>query len=52
MKQSRSMSFLEAIANVLIGYIRAVGTQMLVFPWFGLDPVFSDALSIVPRSHL
>jgi len=46
MKQSRAMSFIEAIANVVIGYILAVGTQMLVFPWFGLSPVFFDALGI------
>jgi len=36
MKQSRSMSFVEAISNVIVGYSTAVITQMLVFPWFGL----------------
>ena len=46
MRQSRAMSFLKAIANVVIGYILAVCTQMLVFPWFGLNPMFSDALGI------
>ena len=36
MKQSRLMSLLEAITNVAIGYILAIITQIVVFPWFGL----------------
>jgi len=36
MSQSRAMSFLEAIANVVIGYTVAVCTQILIFPVFGL----------------
>lgn len=35
-KQSRAMSLVESIANVAVGYGLAVGTQMLVFPLFGL----------------
>jgi hypothetical protein len=31
MKQSRTMSLVEAIANVAVGYGIAVGTQILVF---------------------
>lgn len=36
MKQSRLMSLVESIANVLVGYGVAVATQMLVFPLFGI----------------
>ena len=46
MKQSRLMSLVEAITNVVIGYGIAVGTQLLVFPWFGLPARLSDAVAI------
>lgn len=46
MKQSRLMSLIEAVANVAVGYGVAVGTQLLVFPWFGLPARLSDALGI------
>lgn len=36
MKQSRTMSLVEAIANVIVGYGVAIATQILVLPWFGL----------------
>ncbi len=36
MKQSRLMSLVESLANVLVGYGVAVATQMSVFPLFGL----------------
>ena len=36
MRQSRLMSLVEAVANVIVGYGVAVLTQMLVFPLFGL----------------
>lgn len=36
MKQSRWMSFAEAVVNVVLGYGVAVVTQMLVFPLFGM----------------
>jgi hypothetical protein len=36
MKQSRAMSLLEAVTNVVIGYGVAVVTQILIFPLFGL----------------
>ncbi|WP_424894932.1 DUF7220 family protein [Tepidimonas sp. HKU79] len=35
MKQSRWMSLLEAVTNVLVGYGAAVATQWAVFPLFG-----------------
>ena len=46
MRQSRWMSFVESVANVLVGYGVAVLTQMLVFPLFGLRASVSDNLLI------
>ncbi|MCC5971675.1 MAG: hypothetical protein JJU15_17170 [Pararhodobacter sp.] len=46
MTQSRRMSLLEAIANVVIGYALAVATQIVVFPWFGLQPGLRQNLAI------
>ncbi|OUS07832.1 hypothetical protein A9Q96_04840 [Rhodobacterales bacterium 52_120_T64] len=46
MRQSRAMSFLEAIANVVIGYIVAVCTQILIFPVFGLHTTLSQNLKL------
>jgi hypothetical protein len=36
MRQSRLMSLVEAVANVAIGLLVAVATQIAVFPLFGL----------------
>ncbi len=46
MKQTRWMSFVESVANVLVGYGVAVLTQMLVFPLFGMRASVSDNLLI------
>jgi hypothetical protein len=46
MKQSRLMSLLESIANVLVGYGVAVATQMAVFPLFGLAVTVTENLLI------
>lgn len=46
MKQSRRMSLLEAVTNVLVGYGVAVTTQMLVFPLFGLHTTLQENLVI------
>lgn len=35
--QSRRMSIIESLANVLVGYGVAVMTQAVVFPLFGLQ---------------
>lgn len=42
--QSRRMSLLEAVANVVIGYVLAVMTQIAVFPMFGLWPTLKENL--------
>ncbi|MBB4267609.1 DUF7220 family protein [Roseospira visakhapatnamensis] len=46
MKQSRTMSLVEAVTNVAVGYGVAVATQLVVFPCFGLPAHLDDALAI------
>ena len=42
MKQSRLMSLIEAITNVIVGYGVAVVTQILIFPIFGLHTTLAQ----------
>ncbi len=44
--QSRRASIVEAIANVLFGYLIAVVTQLCIFPLFGLAAGLGDNLLI------
>ncbi len=44
--QSRRQSLIEAITNVVVGYALAVLTQIMVFPWFGLQVSLGDNLAI------
>ena len=44
--QSRRQSLIEAITNVVVGYVLAVITQVVVFPWFGLQVSLGDNLAI------
>ncbi len=46
MSQPRRMSLIEAVTNVVVGYVLAVATQIVVFPWFGLQPSLGDNLAI------
>jgi hypothetical protein len=46
MKQSRLMSLVESLVNVLVGYGVAVATQMAVFPLFGLAVTLTENLLI------
>lgn len=46
MTQSRAMSLVEAAANVVVGYVLAIGTQVVVFPLFGLDAALGEHLAI------
>jgi hypothetical protein len=46
MTQSRRMSFVEATTNVVVGYVLAIATQLLVFPWFGLEAALGEHLAI------
>ena len=45
-KQSRRMSLVESIANVVVGFGIAVLTQIAVFPIFGLHVSLADNLFI------
>ena len=46
MKQSRLMSLVEAVANVIVGYGVAVVTQILIFPIFGLQTTLAQNLKM------
>ena len=46
MKQSRTMSMVEAAANVVVGYVLANATQIVVFPWFGIETGLPEHLTI------
>ena len=45
-KQSRAMSLVEAIANVIVGYGVAVVTQILIFPLFGLHTTLAQNMAL------
>jgi hypothetical protein len=44
--QSRRMSLIETVTNVAVGYVLAVATQIIVFPWFGLRPSIGQNLAL------
>ena len=44
--QSRRGSLIEVFTNVVVGYALAVVTQIIVFPWFGLQPGLGDNLAL------
>jgi len=44
--QSRTMSFVEAVTNVVVGFGLALLTQVLVFSMFGLAVTFDQHVSI------
>ena len=44
--QTRIMSLVESVANIIVGFAVAVITQLLVFPLFGLAASLSDNLII------
>ena len=46
MKQSRAMSLVEAVANMVVGYGVAVVTQILIFPVFGLHTTLEQNLKM------
>jgi len=46
MRQSRRMSLIETVTNVVVGYGLAVITQIVAFPWFGLQLSLGDNLAI------
>ena len=46
MTQSRTMSLIEAVTNVVVGYMLAIATQLLVFPLFGIEAALHEHLAI------
>jgi len=46
MTQSKTMSAIESVANVAIGYCVAITTQVFVFPLFDIHATTSDHLAI------
>jgi hypothetical protein len=46
MKQSRLMSLVESVANVIVGYGVAVVAQILIFPIFGLHTTLAQNLKM------
>ena len=44
--QTRLQSAIEACANVLVGYLVAILSQIVVFPWFGIHIPLSSNLAI------
>lgn len=44
--QSRFMSGVESVANVLVGYWVAVGTNVVVFPLMGIYSSFGTDMKI------
>lgn len=46
MRQSRTMSLVEAATNVIVGYVLAILTQMAVFPRFGIEAALHEHLAI------
>ncbi|HWL06479.1 MAG TPA: hypothetical protein VNQ99_16350 [Xanthobacteraceae bacterium] len=46
MKQSRTMSLVESLTNVAVGYGIAVIAQILVFPLFGLSTTLANNMAM------
>jgi hypothetical protein len=46
MRQTRRVSLVEAITNVIVGYALAVGMQIMVFPWFDLQASLGENLAL------
>ena len=40
------MSLVESVANVVVGYALAIATQIVVFPWFGIETGLAEHLTI------
>jgi hypothetical protein len=46
MTQSRTMSFIESLAQVVIGYFVSLIAQLVIFPLFGMRVSLTDNLMI------
>lgn len=46
MTQSRLQSFIETLTNTAIGYLVAVASQIIIFPWFDIHITLGENLLI------
>lgn len=46
MTQTRRHSLIESLSNTAIGYGVALLSQIIIFPWYGIDIPLSDNLAI------
>ena len=44
--QTRLQSLIESLSNIAVGFGVALLTQIIVFPWFGIDIRFHENLGI------
>ena len=44
--QTKYQSFIESLTNILIGYLTALLSQLIIFPLFNIDVTFQDNLLI------
>ena len=44
--QTKYQSIIESLTNILIGYLTALLSQVLIFPLFDIDVTFQDNLLI------
>ena len=43
--QTKFQSFLESALNIFVGYIVAILSQLIIFPWFGIHlPIHENLL--------
>jgi len=40
--QTKKFSLIESISNVVVGYLVAVGSQIIIFPFFGIHIPMRD----------
>ena len=46
MTQTRTASLTESLSNVAIGYVVALGVQLVAFPWYGMEVSLSDNVEL------
>ena len=44
--QKKKTSLIEALINTAIGYFVALATQVIIFPWFGIDATLGQQVTI------
>ena len=44
--QTKTESFIESISNVVIGYLVALFSQIVIFPFYGIEISITDNLMI------